>query len=341
MDKLISMEEALQLQNPMYIDLRSPLEYEDAHIPGAVNIPLLEDDERTTVGTAYKEESPQLALDKGFAFVAPRLPKIHEQIKALGKNRPLILYCWRGGMRSRSLSEILSLLNAPHYRLIGGYKAFRQTVNEFFDKPFSQEIIVVHGLTGVGKTELLLELRKGGYPAIDLEGLANNRGSVFGHIGLSSAPSQKQFEGLLFMEIMRLRTFPRLVVECESRRVGARIIPESFFDAMQKGRKILLYDSMENRIDRLIATYVNEDYTNNTEQLFDALSGLKQRLGQKKTVYLNNCLAQKNYHDFVERILVDYYDPLYRYPDKPSCEYELCLNAAVLPRELEKLKKIL
>lgn len=341
MENMITIAEALDLPNPLFIDLRSPVEYEEAHIPGAINIPIFEDEERALIGTIYKEKSPEQAVDEGFSLVAPKLPEIQQRIKKLSKEYNVVLYCWRGGMRSQSISQVLALLGNTHYRLIDGYKSFRQYVLDFFNEPFPQKIIVLHGLTGVGKTELLDKLKSEGLPAIDLEGLAQNRGSVFGHVGMGKAPSQKQFEGWLFLLCHRFRNQPCLMVECESKRVGNIILPANFFAAMQMGRRILIYDSMENRIKRLIATYTLEENPDNLPRLAKAIERLRQRLGHTKVNHLLQALEERDYLTVVEQLLVDYYDPLYRYPDGPSPGYELSLNSGLHEETYEKLKDLL
>lgn len=341
MDNLITIKEALNLKQPLFIDLRSPIEYEEAHIPGALNIPLLENDERALVGTVYKNQSPDLAVDKGFEFAAPKLPEMCYKIKELGQERQIVLYCWRGGMRSHSLSQVLSILGTGHYRLIGGYKAFRRYVNDFFEQPLEQRIILLNGLTGVGKTEVLKKLDNEGFPVIDLEGLANNRGSVFGYIGYEKQPTQKQFEGLLFSECLRFRKYQNLAVECESRRIGSLIIPATFFNAMQDGVKVLIYDSMENRIRRLTETYTDSFSSDNDEQILTAMDRLRQRLGHNKINDLKELLKQRNYQEVVYQLLVDYYDPMYRYPSGPHEDYEYCLDAGKMDLTLLVLKELL
>jgi len=341
MEHLITIEKALELSNPLFVDLRSPVEYEEAHIPGALNVPLFEDEERALIGTVYKKESPEDAIDKGFQIAAPKLPEIYNKLKPYCSAREIVLYCWRGGMRSRAISQILDVLNMPHFRLIGGYKSFRRCVNSFFEDPFKQEIIVLHGLTGVGKTHILEKLREEGYPAVDLEGLANNRGSVFGHIGLEKAPSQKQFEGLLYWECRRYQQAKRIAVECESRRIGSVLLPASFFNAMQSGRKVLIYDSPENRIKRLVATYTRSKRGQNDEQLISAVNRLRKRLGNAKTDELIGLLSVPDYGEVVRRLLADYYDPLYHYPDKPSPDYEFNLDARSMDDAIAVLKEIL
>lgn len=341
MDNLIDIKDALCLKRPLFIDLRSPLEYEEAHIPGAINLPILENEERALVGTVYKKESPDVAVDKGFELAAPKLPELYKKIRELGKENDVVLYCWRGGMRSHSLSQVLSILGTGHYRLIGGYKAFRRHVNDFFDQPLKQKIILLNGLTGVGKTELLQKLDNEGFPVVDLEGLAKNRGSVFGSIGYNKQPTQKQFDGLLFSQCNKYRDFKALAVECESRRIGSIILPASFFKAMQEGLKLLIYDSMENRITRLIGTYTESYSSNYEEQIIAALDRLKQRLGQERINALKEQLKEGNYRDVVYHLLVDYYDPMYRYPDGPTAEYKYCLDASKTEDTLASLKEIL
>ena len=341
MENLINIAGALHLPNPLFVDLRSPIEYEEAHIPGALNIPIFEDDERALIGTIYKEKSPEEAVDEGFSVVAPKLPEIQQRIKKLSKEYNVVLYCWRGGMRSQAISQVLAMLGNNHYRLFGGFKSFRQYVLDFFASPFSQELVVLHGLTGVGKTELLDKLYAEELPAIDLEGLAQNRGSVFGHIGMRKAPTQKHFEGLLFALCQRFKNFPRIMVECESRRIGSIMLPATFFQAMQQGRRILIYDEMDNRTTRLIRTYTLEENPENLQKLNASIEKLRERLGHVKATNLLKALQNKDYRTVAYQLLVDYYDPLYKYPDGPNEEYELSLNAGIQEETYEVLKALL
>lgn len=341
MTNLITIEEALAIENSQFIDLRSPEEYAEAHIPEAINFPLLEDEERAIVGIIYKEQSPERAVERGFDIIAPKLPSLCNRIKSISAEKAIVLYCWRGGMRSESISKVLDILGVKHYRLEGGYKAFRSYVLKFFEKKFDKDIIVLDGLTGVGKTEILDDLIKQGLPAIDLEGLANNRGSVFGNVGLPMQPLQKHFEGMLFWKYLKLQQYPKIIVECESRRIGSNIIPENFFAAMEKGKHILIYDNMQNRVARLVATYTCNASAKNEEQLSKAIHSLKKRLGNKKTDFLLDCLAAHDYKTLTEVLLTDYYDPLYSYPALPTDEYELSLNAADFEKTVTKLKSVL
>lgn len=341
MDNLITIEEALKLPRLLFIDLRSPVEYEEAHIPGAVNVPLLEDEERSLVGTIYKEQTPDQAVDEGFSLVAPKLPAICSKIKNLSREHNVVLYCFRGGMRSQSICQVLSILGTNHYRLQGGYKAFRQKTLDFFERPWEKELVVLDGLTGVGKTEILDALRKRGLPAIDLEGLAHNRGSVFGHVGMKQAPTQKHFDGLLYKECLDFAAYPRLAVECESRRIGKVILPAAFFQAMQEGSRVLIYDSIDRRIDRLISMYTVKNSEENVSQLRSSLERLKERLGRAQIEKLNEMLINKNYREVVRYLLLNYYDPLYKYPTGPSPDYRLNLCGSDLEKSLQDLEHIL
>jgi len=337
----ITIQKALDIANRLFVDLRSPLEYTEAHIPGAVNVPLLENEERAIVGTIYKRQSSQLAVDKGLDIVAPKLPHIYNAIKEHSHNRKIILYCWRGGMRSNSISKILTILKVEHLLLEGGYKAFRTYVNDYFNNEFNKTIIVLHGLTGVGKTEILQELKKKGLPAIDLEELANHRGSVFGAIGMNYRPSQKEFEGHLLMECLKYKKFPKIVVECKSQRIGFAMIPVAFFQAMKKNKGVLIYDSIENRVERLVNIYVDKNGCENDESIVDALNILRKHMGNRKINDLLEILKERKYNDIVCCLLKDYYDPLYKYPDDASEEYCLCLDNRNKENTVVMLEKLL
>lgn len=340
-NNIIKIQEALSLPNQLFIDLRSPIEYSEAHIPGAINIPLLGNEERSLVGTIYKQNSPELAVEQGFEIIAPKLPSLCSQIKNYSKEKTVILYCWRGGMRSKSISNVLSIMGTEHFLLEGGYKSFRNYVNDFFSHPFDKELVILYGLTGVGKTEVLEQLKKDNFPVIDLEKLANHRGSVFGSIGLGRAPSQKQFEGLLFMECLKYKGFPRIAVECESQRIGYRIIPGTFFQAMQKGKKVLLFDSLENRVNRLMAIYLGTNHEELDIELQQALNVLRKHLGNTKVNELIKQLYAREYDKIIAKLLVDYYDPLYQYPDKETEEYDFCLENSNQAEVLNTLKMLL
>lgn len=315
----ITVEELEKLENPVLVDVRSEGEYEEASIPGARNLPLFNNEERAKVGTTYTQESPTLAREQGLEIVGPKLPNLVKQAAEWGKGRSLVLFCWRGGMRSKSLSTVLDLMGISVYRLQGGYKSYRHCVNEFFERDLPFHVIVLRGNTGVGKTEILKQLREEGYPAIDLERLANNRGSVFGALGLGPAPSQQKFEAILYEELKGLGRFPFIIVECESKRIGRITLPVKFFKAMQSGTQVLIYDSIENRVKRLVKEYTV--VPNAIPEIRVALERLIKNLGHKKVEEYDALLEQGNLTAFTEEML-KYYDALYAYPNESSVDYE-------------------
>ncbi len=319
----ITVEELEKLENPVLVDVRSEGEYEEASIPGAKNLPLFNNEERAKVGTTYTQISPTLAREQGLEIVGPKLPKLVKQASDWGKGHPLVLFCWRGGMRSKSLSTVLDLMGISVYRLQGGYKAYRHMVNNYFESDLPCQVVVLRGNTGVGKTDILKQLREDGYPAIDLERLANNRGSVFGALGLGPAPSQKKFEALLYEELNRLKDFPYIVVECESKRIGRVTLPVKFFNAMQSGVQILIHDSLENRVKRLVMEYTT--VPNAIPEIKASLERLIKNLGHKIIEEYNALLDQGDLNTFTEEML-KYYDALYAYPNEASDNYEYSLS---------------
>lgn len=333
----ISVQDLQKLPSPVLVDVRSEGEFFEATIPGAINLPLLNNIERAEVGNVYSH-SPARARELGLALVSPKLPRLVKEALALEHEGSLVMFCWRGGLRSKAFAQVLDLMGITVYRLAGGYKAYRKQVLDFFQPGFSLRLIVLRGNTGVGKTDMLGRLRRDGYPAIDLEGLARNRGSVFGDVGLGAPPSQKTFESLLYEELKHFQGWPYVIVECESKRIGRVTLPQEFFQAMQEGIQILVYDDLSRRVRRL-----RDEYTSEPEafaEIQQALQRLVKTLGHEKVRRLNRLLTEDQ-DEFTQQLLVDYYDPLYAYPNAPHPGYALSLDYAHPELAVKEIKEYL
>ena len=336
MIKEIVIEEALALSNVKFVDVRSPGEFNEATIPGAINIPLLSDREREEVGTIYKQKSPTEAKKVGMSYVAPKLPLIIDQMSGLSEDYQLVVLCWRGGMRSLSVSLVLQMMGFPVYRLVGGYKAYRRHVLDRLEDKESYKLpIVLHGLTGVGKTEILSKLIEENFPVLDIEAMACNRGSVFGWIGQQSPPSQKSFDSSLLNKLNSFSQEKCFFVECESKKVGKIYLPNLLAQSMQEGKHVLLYSSIESRIERLVKDYagkINNDYLISSTRL------LVDRLGKDKVQLIEQLIHGENYEEVARILLVEYYDPLYKYPSDIDSNYCASINTDNLDNAVQMLK---
>lgn len=196
------------------VDVRSPGEFEEGSIPGSVNIPIFDNEERAEIGTIYKQVGQEAAKERGLEIFAAKLPAFVKQFKALGG--PVSVFCWRGGMRSKTAATMTELMGVDVNRLTGGIRTYRQwVVKSLEDYEFKPELLVLNGYTGSGKTVILNQLKEEGYPVIDLEQMAGHRGSVFGQIGLNPS-NQKKFDSLLITELRKLKDSPYILIEGES-----------------------------------------------------------------------------------------------------------------------------
>jgi len=334
----ITVEELLKLENAVLIDVRSENEFSQGTIPGAINIPLFTNEERKEIGTVYNQESAKQAMELGLKIAGGKLYTLYEQINRLAVRKPLVLFCWRGGLRSKSLAVVLDIMGLHVLRLSGGYKAYRRHVVRFFEEKFPYRVVVLKGNTGTGKTEILQELKAQGYPVLDLESLANHRGSVFGSIGLGVQPSQKQFESLIYHELINYQEYDYIIVECESSKIGKLNLPRSLVEAMREGTEILIYDTIESRADRLVRQYILSSEA--ISELKQALVKLKKYLGTTNLNELVQMLEKQEYHEFAVRLMSTYYDKLYGYPNEEQ-DYEFCINNKNLEQSISKLKDFL
>ncbi|PKO99910.1 MAG: tRNA 2-selenouridine(34) synthase MnmH [Bacteroidetes bacterium HGW-Bacteroidetes-9] len=257
------------------IDVRSPGEYAMGHIPGAVNLPLFNDQERAEVGTRYKRAGRDAAFLIGLDFVGVKMSGFVKKLQSIcqGKPNEVVVHCWRGGMRSGSMAWLFSSAGYKVHLLEGGYKAYRAYIRA--ESGIGAPMIVLGGMTGSGKTGILNELKKMGQQVIDLEGLAHNKGSVFGYLGQIEQPTNEQFENNLYDEWVKLDHSKPVWLEDESRSVGAVGIPGPFFDRMKQQSMILIQVPHEIRVERLIVEYAGFD----KKMLIDALTKIAQPIG--------------------------------------------------------------
>jgi tRNA 2-selenouridine synthase len=295
-----------ELERPLLLDSRSEKEFLHAHIPGAVNIPLLNNEHRHLVGLEYKNAGKEAAVELGFKLVGPMFHQFIEQTKKLTDKKEILLYCWRGGMRSSIMSWVLSMAGFQVSMLKGGYKAYRNLVLSQFNKP--RQIIIVGGNTGCGKTEILKELEKKGEQVIDLEGHANHRGSAFGQLGMPVQPSNEMFENILAGYWRRLSQDKVVWLESESRTIGKIKIPDQIFNQLQKAPLVEVICSRENRMERISNEYCNHPY----ELLEECTMKIRKRLGNLKLQLAIDALKTGDKNTWLE-ILLEYYDENYTY----------------------------
>ena len=293
------------------IDVRSPLEFAEDHIVGAINCPVLSDLERQKVGTIYKKESSFKAKIIGSSLTAKNIA-FHIENKFMEKKgswQPLI-YCWRGGQRSKAFSIVLSEVGWRTNQLKGGYKEYRNQVINFLDNIGPKlKITLISGKTGSAKTKILQSIEKEGGQILDLEGLANHKGSLLGKIPDLIQPSQKFFESLIFNKIQKLNLKDKIYIEAESSKIGNIHIPKSIWKKMIKSPRIEISANVELRTKFLVSDY---DYMCNDPTLINPIiKGLKNRLSKKLFDEWTNLIDRKKWFDLTKSFLENHYDPSY------------------------------
>jgi tRNA 2-selenouridine synthase len=290
-------------QTPI-IDVRSPAEFQKGHIPGAFNIPLFSNEERTNVGTKYIQESRYNSIIAGLDFVGPKLSGFVEAVTKIAPDRKILVYCWRGGMRSASMSWLFNLAGFNSKTLIGGYQSYRRHLKDTLAKPL--KIIVLGGMTGSGKTDILHQLSSMGQQVIDLEGLANHKGSAFGAIGQKPQPTTEYFENLLFEHLIKLNSNNPIWVEDESKGIGSVFVSDEFFNQMLNSPVIAIEVPFDVRVKKL-----TNDYTNcNPELLISAVIRITKRLGGDNATKAIQKIGEGNFEEAVA-ISLKYYDKAY------------------------------
>ena len=335
----ITIEEFLKLakRHPVF-DVRSPGEYNHAHIHNANSLPLFSDEERKQVGTAYKQQSREAAIKIGLDYFGVKMKKMVEEVESLivgrrslaekelqpadeqrAKNNAVLIHCWRGGMRSAAVAWLLDMYGFKVYLLVGGYKAYRKWVLAQFEKDYNFNII--GGYTGSGKTLLLHELKNKNKIIIDLEGLANHKGSAFGALGEKPPPGQEMFENMLAEKLQAASHEPQegpgssspfrglggvIYIEDESQRIGNLQIPMSLWYTMRKSPVYFIDIPFAKRLD-----YITEEYGKfEKEKLTESIIRIQKRLGGLETKNAIGFLAENKYRECF-RILLSYYDKWY------------------------------
>ena len=304
----------------LLIDARSESEFAHAHIPSAINVPLLNDEHRILIGTCFKKEGRDAAVRLGFKLVGPLFHTFVEKVDSLTKDKEVLVYCWRGGMRSGMMSWILNIAGYKVNILKGGYKGFRNNVLSEFK--LKRNLGVIGGHTGVGKTELLLGLKSVNHQVVDLEGLANHRGSAFGHLGKKPQPSNEQFENNLALELKLTDPQKIIWVEAESRLIGKIKIPDDFFHQFDAAPIYEFILEKEERVKRIEKEYAHFP----KEELIKSVDRIKQRLGGLRHQQCILALEENRTFDWIS-ILLEYYDKLYSHStDSRSSENRFVIH---------------
>ncbi|PRD63896.1 tRNA 2-selenouridine(34) synthase MnmH [Malikia granosa] len=317
------------------MDLRAPVEFAQGAFPGAVNLPLMSDEERAKVGTCYKQQGQEAAIKLGHQLVSGsiRAQRMAAWAEFVRQHPDGVLYCFRGGLRSQTVQRWLHEAGIDYPRVIGGYKAMRTFLIETIEQAATEcQLVVVGGMTGTGKTDVITRLDH----AIDLEGLANHRGSAFGKRS-TPQPTNIEFENRIAIDLLRKRDagHQQFVLEDESRAIGSCSLP--LHAAMQTAPLVWLEDSFENRVERILRDYVvsqlddhialhgtEQGFERYAEQLLKSLAGITKRLGgeryQRLHAIMQEALAQQRdsgevarHRDWIAGLLHEYYDPMYAF----------------------------
>ncbi len=311
------------LDSHCIIDVRTPLEFAEDHLPGSFNVPILTNEERVEIGTIYKQQGSHKARIRGMELTCGRFSDMTREAAAHADGRPILVYCWRGGLRSLSMAILIEACGYPVAQLRGGYKAFRNAVTSYFeDFAPPAPLIVIHGMTGNGKTTFINGLDSDIWTVIDLEGLARHRGSAFGSLGLGDQPAQKRFDTLLWDALRQASAGKPIVLEGESQRIGRITLPGSFYNVMAASCKVWCNVSVDTRVARLTEEYAHPEYR---EPMAEALERIKKKLGGPQYAKLKEMLEQWDIPGVARGLVEQYYDKLYykHRPWTPETEIDL------------------
>lgn len=307
MIKRIDIQYFIQkINNLPIVDVRSPKEYEFGHVVNAVNIPLFDNDERAVVGTKYHKINRESAIMSGLEIVGPKLTDYVKQAKKIARNNELMVYCWRGGMRSSSLAWLFDVAGINVNVLIDGYKAYRNFIRENFSR--QSNIVILGGMTGSGKSDILQVMQNTGIQVLDLEGIANHKGSAFGSLGQEKQPTNEQFENNLFDKWKDFDFNKPIWIEDESASIGKVRVPETLFLEMKNSKVVKIEVDKEIRIQRLVKEYASF----NIDELKNIVLKIGKRLGGQNVKLAIEALDNNNFAKAAD-ITLTYYDKAYNY----------------------------
>ena len=305
--KKISIEKFLKLAESLpVIDVRSPGEYSIGHIPGAISIPLFNDKEREAVGIKYKKSGRIPAIINGLEQIGPSMASKLENALKIAREGKLLVHCWRGGMRSEAMAWLFSLADIDALVLEGGYKSYRHYILENLAE--KRKLIVLGGMTGSSKTHILRYLKQSGKQVVDLEGLANHKGSAFGSLGQLPQPTTEHFANILYDEWSRTDREIPIWIEDESKNVGSVFLPDLFYLNMQETPAIILMMDVATRLPRLLEEYTAYP----VESLKVSILKISKRLGGNNTRDAISALESGDFAKAIE-ITLYYYDKAYMY----------------------------
>jgi tRNA 2-selenouridine synthase len=289
------------------LDVRSPGEYTTGKLPNAESLPLFTDAERAEVGTLYKQTSPDAALLSGLEIAGGKMRWLVEEARRLAPNNKVVVHCWRGGQRSGSVSWLLERAGFEVAKLTGGYKSARHYIRKYLGED-RHKLRVLSGPTGSGKTPILLAMRAQGAQVIDLEGLANHKGSAFGGLGEAPQPSTEEFENQLFAALRSIPEGATIWLEDESRLIGHVYLPDEFYDRLCSAPVYALEQPLEWRVEHLVENYAKYP----KDQLEASFRRIQKRLGGQHLKAAVEALANDDFAS-AARIALVYYDKAYHH----------------------------
>lgn len=290
------------------VDVRSPGEFAEYNVPGSINIPIFDNEERARIGTLYRQSGQAVAEEAGLQIFSAKLPTFIAAFKSLPPEK--VVYCWRGGMRSKTAATVLDLMGHTVFKLTGGIRSYREWVVHTLDQEqFTPKLYVLNGCTGSGKTILLKRLKEQGYPIIDFEGMANHRGSIFGQIGLQPH-KQKKFDAFLVEEMVRHQDAPFVLIEGEGKRIGKVVLPDFLFKKKEQSVQLVIHLPLEVRVQNIFKEYQPLEHK---AAFIEAFNIIKRRIHTPIAKQISDDLQHDNFESAVKLMLEYYYDPMYEH----------------------------